>query len=111
MQTNSWMQTAPGGRLMQQGLADFIAGRQTVAACLVAIARTRLHRAGFLPDGAREAQPEPERELYRLLRNEGGDAYSRYNSLLRELVSFEQSLDRSSGCDANGSTRTTTSRS
>jgi len=38
--------------------------------------------------------PEPERQLYRLLRQEGGDAYSRYNALIRELVSFEQALDR-----------------
>ena len=38
--------------------------------------------------------PEPERQLYRLLREEGGDAYSRYNALIRELVSFEQALDR-----------------
>jgi hypothetical protein len=37
--------------------------------------------------------PEPERQLYRLLRQEGADAYSRYNSLLRELVSFENALD------------------
>ncbi|MCX6930149.1 MAG: hypothetical protein NT154_44095 [Verrucomicrobia bacterium] len=37
---------------------------------------------------------EPERQLYRLLRQEGGDAYSRYNALIRELVSFEQALDR-----------------
>jgi hypothetical protein len=37
---------------------------------------------------------EPERQLYRLLREEGGDAYSRYNALIRELVSFEQALDR-----------------
>lgn len=29
-----------------------------------------------------------------LLRQEGGDTYSRYNALLRELVSFEQALDR-----------------
>jgi hypothetical protein len=29
-----------------------------------------------------------------LLKLERGDAYSRYNSLLRELVSFENALDR-----------------
>jgi hypothetical protein len=28
------------------------------------------------------------------MRSEGGDAYSRYNALLRELISFEQALDR-----------------
>jgi hypothetical protein len=29
-----------------------------------------------------------------LLRQAGGDAYSRYNALLRELISFENALDR-----------------
>lgn len=37
---------------------------------------------------------EPERMLYQLLRDEGGDAYSRYNALLRELSSFLNGLDR-----------------
>lgn len=32
-----------------------------------------------------------------LLRKEVGDAYSRYNPLLRELTSFEQALDRRTG--------------
>ncbi len=36
---------------------------------------------------------EPERQLYRLLLAQGGDAYSRYNSLLRELDSFHRALD------------------
>jgi hypothetical protein len=39
-------------------------------------------------------QEEVELQLYRLLRREGGDAYSRYNALIRELVSFESALDQ-----------------
>jgi hypothetical protein len=35
---------------------------------------------------------EPELELYDLLLLEGGDAYSRHNALLRELISFENAL-------------------
>jgi hypothetical protein len=42
----------------------------------------------------REFVAEPERALYRLLLNEGGNAYGRYNALLRRLVSFEQGLRR-----------------
>ncbi len=34
--------------------------------------------------------------MWSLLRRQGGDAYSRYGALLRELVSFEQALDRRS---------------
>jgi hypothetical protein len=44
--------------------------------------------------GIRDFVPEPERALYRLLQKEGGNAYGRYNALLRRLVSFEQALRR-----------------
>lgn len=36
---------------------------------------------------------EPERQLYHLLREEGGDAYSRYNALRRELDSFIRAFE------------------
>ena len=90
--TNNWSEILPGGQTVQRGLGDMREGRRTIFSCLVAIGQNRLRRAGLLD---REPTiPEPERQLYRLLRAEGGDAYSRYNSLLRELASFEQALDR-----------------
>ena len=95
MKTDNWSETLPGGQLIRQGLADFQAGRHTAPACLVNMARTRLRRAGLLPDSTANPIPEPERQLYALLRQVGGDAYSRYNALVRELVSFENALDRS----------------
>ncbi len=49
--------------------------------------------AGLISESDASAVPDAELQLYRLLRQEGGDAYSRYNALLRELVSFEQALD------------------
>ena len=76
------MDRLPGGALVREGLTDFHAGRVSPALM------------------ARAADPEAaehELQLYRLLRAQGGDAYSRYNSLLRELVSFEQALDRLGG--------------
>jgi len=82
----------PGEDLVRRGLADFQSGRRTVPACLVGIAQTRLSRAGLMAGLA--PSTEPELRLYRLLREEGGDAYSRYNALLRELCSFENALDR-----------------
>ncbi len=94
MRINNWSEVRPGGELVRQGLADFQAGRCTAPACLVSMARTRLRRAGLLPDSAANPFPEPERQLYSLLRQAGGDAYSRYNALVRELVSFENALDR-----------------
>ena len=65
-----------------------------IPACLVGIAQPRLRRTGLITGVVASSFPEPERQLYRLLRQEGGDAYSRYNALIRELVSFEQALDR-----------------
>ena len=83
----------PGEALLREGLADALAGRATVAACLVAIGSPRLRRAGLLPATATPLQADAELKLYELLKQAGGDAYSRYNALLRELVSFEQALD------------------
>jgi hypothetical protein len=94
MTTHDLMLGLPGEALLREGLADFRSGRCTIPACLVGMARSRLCRAGLLTGVVAGSFPEPERQLYRLLRLEGGDAYSRYNALTRELVSFEQALDQ-----------------
>ncbi len=94
MKTDDLIGGLPGENLVRQGLADFQAGRCTIAACLVRIARSRLSRAGLVPQSVPGQFSEPELQLYALLKREGGDAYSRYNALLRELVSFENALDR-----------------
>jgi hypothetical protein len=94
MTTHDLLLGLPGEALLREGLADFQSERCTIPACLVAIARSRLRRAGLITGLVASSFPEPERQLYRLLRQEGGDAYSRYNALIRELVSFEQALDR-----------------
>jgi len=83
----------PGEALLREGLADVAAGRCTIPACLVAIGSPRLRRAGLLLVGVQGLQPDAELKLYELVRQAGGDAYSRYNALLRELVSLEQALD------------------
>jgi hypothetical protein len=85
----------PGAELVMPGLRDAAAGRLTIESCLISIARPLLEASGL-------AQPlfsityvaEPERALYRLLQNEPGDAYGRYNSLVRRLVSFERAVRR-----------------
>ena len=84
----------PGAELICDGLADLRAGRCTIPACLAAIGLPRLRRSGLAEDIPDPAPPDPELQLYRLLGESGGDAYSRYNSLLRQLISFEQALDR-----------------
>ncbi len=94
MKIDNWSEKLPGGELIRQDLKDFQSGRCTVPACLVGIGRTRLSGAGLLSASMANPIPEPERQLYRLLCAAGGDAYSRYNALVRELISFEQALDR-----------------
>ena len=85
----------PGGELAKQGLADYAAGRVTPEACLLAIGWGRLQRAGLPMPGRRpELFPEPELQLYALLGREAGDAYARYNALLRRFISFEQCLEQ-----------------
>lgn len=94
MSTNELISGLPGEALVREGIADVKAGRHTVRARLVEIAWTRLNRAGLMAGTTPPQFREPELELYRLLRSQGGDAYSRYNSMVRELVSFENALDR-----------------
>ena len=94
MNANELMSGLPGEALVRQGLADFQAGLHTIHSCLVRIARPRLSRAGLMPPSVPVQFSEYELQLYELLKKGGGDPYARYNALLRELVSFENALDR-----------------
>jgi hypothetical protein len=94
MTTDELIVGLPGEDLIRAGLADIQSDRWTIPALLVAVAWGRFLRAGLIPPNTPPPQPEPELQLYRLLRRENGDAYSRYNALLRELISFEAALDR-----------------
>ena len=82
----------PGAERIQEGLRDYHENRHTMSACLVRMARRRLVRAGLM-----ETSPghdiEAELDLYHLLSHEGNQAHSRYNALIRELISFEHALD------------------
>ena len=81
----------PGEDLVGQGLQDLSRGEETAGALLVSVGASRLRRAG-LP--VPRALPDPEHRLYLLLaRLHGDDAHSRYNALIRRLVSFERALE------------------
>lgn len=84
----------PGNVIVRQGLRDLANGVGSVPAALVQIARGRFLQAGLWPVGDLPEKPDAELRLYRLLRAERGDAYSRYNAFLRELVSFELALEK-----------------
>jgi hypothetical protein len=82
----------PGEDLILKGLADLTEGRKSIETCLVRIAANHLSRAGMLPPGG--LSPEnAELDLYAFLAPFGDNAHSKYNALIRQLISFEQALD------------------
>jgi len=89
----TWMNdpeiTLPGEELIQAGLRDLRAGQETIAALLVAIGAPKLRSLGI--DVPQKLPQTPEHRLYALLaRNNSDSAHSRYNALIRRLVSFER---------------------
>jgi hypothetical protein len=83
----------PGAELILPGIDDLYNGKtNTVGSLLIAIAATRLSKAGL--DFPREhLASEPELTLYALLQEERSDAYSYYNALLKRLSSFCNALE------------------
>lgn len=82
----------PGEDLIEAGLDDLHAGRETIAALLVAIGSPRLRRLGLeLPE---PLPKNPEHRLYNLLaRDDQDSAHSRYNAYIRRLVSYERAAE------------------
>jgi hypothetical protein len=82
----------PGGDVIQTGLQDLAAGRTTDAALLVLIGAHRLRRAGI--DVPAVETEDAEHRLYESLASTGSDdAHSRYNAMIRLLVSFERAVE------------------
>ena len=81
----------PGHELVLKGLDDLAGGVESDEALLVSIGAPRLRQAGIeVP----EPLTEPEHRLYERLAAEDSDAaHSRYNALVRRLVSFERAAD------------------
>ena len=78
----------PGEDLVRQGIHDLERGVESAEALLVSIGAPRLARVGI---AVPEPFAAPEHRLYRLLSSEHGNAaHSRYNALIRRLVSFER---------------------
>jgi len=84
----------PGWEIISDGLRDTAAAKITPQACLVWIAEARLRRDGLINEAILLNRiKSPEDVLYGLLCQAGGNAFGRYNSLLRRLVKFEHALD------------------
>ena len=85
----------PGQDLIEAGLAAIERGEWTAEALLIAIGAPRLRFIGLrLPDLS-SAPDHPELALYHALgRIYPNDTHSRYNALIRRLVSYEQEMER-----------------
>lgn len=82
----------PGAELVLPGIEDAMRGRVTPAACLVAIARSRLAKSGLLPADFPPPATAPDETLYRLLGDTRANPYGAYNALRRRLHSFLRAL-------------------
>ncbi len=81
----------PGEDLVEAGLRDLEAGLESVEALLVSIGAPRLRQLGL---SVPTPLVDPELRLYELLRREdAAAAHSRYNALVRRLVSFERAAE------------------
>jgi hypothetical protein len=81
----------PGSDLIERGVADLGDGISSVEALLVSVGAPRLRELGIVIQNAIE---NPERQLYDLLAASDPDsAHSRYNALIRRLVSFERAAE------------------
>lgn len=77
----------PGGDLVDRGLDDLAAGRESIESLLVSLAAPRLRREGVpLP---RALLRDSDQRLYRMLEADAGPlAHARYLALLRQMTSF-----------------------
>jgi hypothetical protein len=87
------MKNVPGFELIYKGIEDLKKGLLTVESLLVLIGLPKLKSLGLnIPEYSVD---QPEHKLYELLSTNGDDAHSKYNSLIRRLVSFERSFHAS----------------
>ena len=84
----------PGGELVEKGLSDLANRVETVESLLVSIGAPRLRRLGF--DVTAPVDDAEERLYLLLARDDPQDAHSRYNALVRRLVSFERAAESAS---------------
>jgi len=82
----------PAHDLITAGLTDLRNQRETIPALLVAIGAPKLRHLGLsVPT---ELPANPEHRLYDLLSLDGANsAHSKYNALIRKLVSFQRAME------------------
>lgn len=93
----------PGADIVDKGLRDLAAGTVTAEALAVVIFEPRLQTLGIaIPRQGRTPNGENlNLELYAMLEEQhGAEAHSRYNALLRRVISFASALERESSAGA-----------
>ena len=82
----------PGADVIARGVADLQAQQTTIESLLVLIGAPRLRAVGIeIPSSS---VTDPDHRLFELLALSDPDgAHSRYNALLRELISFERAAE------------------
>ena len=84
----------PGADLVAKGIDDLRRGELTVEALLVAVGAPRLRSIGLEIPAIPDLSESPELALYAAIcASDAGDAHSRYNALIRRLVSFERAME------------------
>jgi hypothetical protein len=92
--SNGDFEGLPGAEIVEPGLNDLAAGVISAEALAVALFAPRLRPLGVnVPDCP---LPSPQTHaLYTLLEDRyGNEAHSRYNALLRRIISFASALER-----------------
>ena len=84
----------PGADLIREGLRDLENGVESIPALLVLVGAPRLRDIGMEIVDPFDSRLFPEHRLYDLLAADDSDsAHSRYNALIRRLVSFERAAE------------------
>ncbi|MBA3400831.1 MAG: hypothetical protein H0U05_02465 [Actinobacteria bacterium] len=81
----------PGAELVERGIGDLARGEESTESLLASIGAPRLETIGYT---LATPIPSPEHRLYSRLAAEDADAaHSRYNALIRRLVSYERAAE------------------
>ncbi len=83
----------PGAEIIDRGLADLAAGRETINSDAVLMASARLRAAGIDVPAAGHERPASHRLYAKLAGEDPRNAHARYNAIVRRVVSFARAAE------------------